>query len=377
MKRRRGISVPPGWRRAGALVLWTWLAGFAEGAVAASAHWDARIPSGPQPAWFGPVLSQPALNLHLWRAPLRPPEGSGDLAVTFVFRQVPGGLARVVWQGPGKVVTLCANLFEQAAPWHQRTLLIPRATLGGEGQLTVESTGPTPSLERVELCWVEPRVFSSADVPARLLTPAGRWWPGEELSGEAMLAGADEIHGKFVDAGLEAGPMSLESGQNARLLSWLQGRPGMGRIRAQVSGLQPGEELRIWVNGTPLSSVAVETPRLDDPGYRQAGPDGWIYAGWRQVAAFVPAGWLRPGENQFDWSGPAGGAGLVLRNVRLEISAQENPQILSSDKTPAPTVVRAVSNPASLPSPGSSVPSGARLRLGLSSARSEVGLRPE
>ena len=179
MNRRRWFSLPPLRRPVEALTYLAWLVVCGEVSAAPAAQWDAQIPSGPQPAWFGPVISQPALNLHLWRAPLRPPEGSGDLAVTFVFRQVPGGFARVVWQGPGKVITLCANLFEPAAPWHQRTLLISRATLGSQGQLTVESSGPAPALERVELCWVEPRIFSPMDSPARLMTPAGRWWPDQ------------------------------------------------------------------------------------------------------------------------------------------------------------------------------------------------------
>ena len=172
--------------------------------------------------------------------------------------------------------------------------------------------------------------------------------------------------------------MSLEPGQNARLFSWLQGRPGMGRIRAQVSGLRPGEELQIWVNGSPLGSVAVETPRLDDPGYQRAGQEGWTYAGWRQVVAFVPPGWLHPGENQIDCSGPADGQGLVFRDLRLEITAENDPQRIPWVKTPGPKAAAPnVSKPAFSSKIGSSHPAGTRLRPGLSSALSEVGLRPE
>jgi hypothetical protein len=339
------------------------------------AQWDARIPQGIQPSWFGPVVCQPALNLHLWRAPIRTPEGSGDLAVTLVFRQVPGGLARVIWQGPGRVVTLCANLFEPAAPLHQRTLLIPRETLGAEGQIFVESTGPGPCLERVVLEWMEPRILGSVGSAARMVSEGGRVWAGGELGGVGLVAAGDEVHAGFVDALLEAGPVSLEGGQGVRLLAFLQGRPGLGRIRAQVSGLGPGEEVPIWVNGSPLGSVAVEMPRLDDPGYRRVGGEEWAYGGWRTLTAFVPAGWLRGGENEVDLTAPAGRAGLVLRNVRLEVAAEAagvSPG--RAVAAPAAEAPRAVAPAARGPVKPVVVP---RLRTGLSSGHTDVGLRPE
>lgn len=341
------------------------------------AQWDARIPSGVQPTWFGPVVCQPSLNLHVWRAPIRVPEGNADLAVTFVFRQTPGGFARVIWQGPGRVVTLCANLFEQAAPLHQRTLLISRQTLGTEGQLFVESTGPGPCLERVDLQWVEPRILGAADSPARMISAAGRVWPEEELGGEFPGVSADEIHAGFVDALLEGGPLSLDPGQGTRLLAFLQGRPGLGRIRAQVSGLSPGEELPIWVNGSPLGAVAVEIPRLDDPGFRPGGREEWEYGGWRTLTAFVPSGWLRGGENQVDLTAPAGRGGLVLRNLRLEVAAEafspQAPAAIASPTRPAAAPV------VSAPAPGISTPAvlAPKVRTGLSSGNSAVGLRPE
>jgi len=308
---------------------------------------------------------------------MRVPPGTGDLAVTFVFRQVPGGFARVVWQGPGRVVTLCANLFEQAAPLHQRTLLIPRETLGTEGQLFVESTGPGACLERVDLQWVEPRILGTGASPARMISDAGRVWPEGELGGSSPAASADEVHAGFVDALLEGGPLSLDAGQGVRLHAFLQGRPGWGRIRAQVSGLSPGEELPIWVNGSPLGAVAVEIPRLDDPGFRPAGRDEWEYGGWRTLTAYVPPGWLRGGENQVDLTAPAGRAGLVLRNVRLEVTAEAAAGMAPVPVAPpAPAApVRMAAAPAPV-LPASPAPAP-KLRPGLSSGNSAVGLRPE
>jgi len=361
-----------------------WLVAVATGMTGPPpAQWDARIPQGVQPSWFGPVANQPALNLHIWRAPIRRPAEAGDLAVTFVFRQVPGGFARVIWQGPGRVVTLCANLFEQAAPLHQRTILISREMLGTEGQLFVESTGPGACLEKVDLHWVEPRVLAAVGNPARLVGAAGRIWPDAELDGKFSGAVPDEIHAGFVDALLEAGPLSVEPGQGVRLLASLQGRPGFGRIRAQVSGLAPNEEPQIWVNGSPLGAVSVEVPRLDDPGYRLAGSDQWEYGGWKTLTAFVPANWLVAGENQVDWSAPVGGRGLVVRNLRLEVSAESGvgiapPAAVERPRpaTGSPAAAQGMSPPARTAGFAAPPPSP-QLRTGLSSGLPIVGLRKE
>ena len=162
-----------------------------------------------------------------------------------------------------------------------------------------------------------------------------------------------------------------------RLHAFLQGRPGWGRIRAQVSGLSPGEELPIWVNGSPLGAVAVEIPRLDDPGFRPAGRDEWEYGGWRTLTAYVPSGWLRGGENQVDLTAPAGRAGLVLRNVRLEVTAEAAAGMAPVPVAPpAPAApVRMAAAPAPV-LPASPAPTP-KLRPGLSSGNSAVGLRPE
>lgn len=336
------------------------------------AEWDVRFPSAVQPPWFGPVTSQPALNLHVWRAGLRvPAAGGGDLSLTLVFRQAPGGFARVIWQGPSRVVTLCANLFEQAAPLHQRTFLLRREMLGAGGQLYVESTGPGPCLERVELQWVEPRVFSPADAQARLTTSSGRWWTEADLRADPGPAPADQIQRGLVDALLEAGPLTFQPGQGARLFAILQGTPAQGRIRAQIAGLLPGDEPQLWVNGSPLAAVAVEMPRLDDPGYRQSQGEGWKYGGWRSLTAYVPPGCLRSGENQLDWATPAGVENITLRNVRLEVMAES---AWSTPNFSAPPIPKPV--PAAPVVPALPVPT-APLRMGLSSAHADVGLRPE
>lgn len=335
-----------------------------------SAVWDLRYPDSPQPPWMGPVVSRPVMNLHVWRTPIRPSSTGGDLAVTFVFRQIPGGYARVIWQGPGRVMTICANLFEQAAPLHQRTLLLPRSVLGGEGQLFVESSGSAPCLERVDLVWVEPRVSAAAESPGTVLLPSGRLLSDQDLRPQAESAPSDRLHPGFVDAVLEPGPLFLSPLQTAEFSAPLQGRPGLARMHLQISGLAPDEEPRIWVNGNPVSAVSVETPRLDDPGFRKTKAASWSYGGWRNLAAFLPAGWLQTGENRMQISAPPGAEGIVLRDVRLEIAADSAwtaviPVPAAGDARPRPVVVE------------SSVQPCGRLRPELSSRPGVVGLRPE
>jgi len=131
------------------------------------------------------------------------------------------------------------------------------------------------------------------------------------------------------------------------------------------------------VNGSPLGSVAVETPRLDDPGFRPAGRDEWEYGGWRMVTAYVPSGWLRGGENQVDLTAPAGRAGLVLRNVRLEVAAEAAAgmaPVPAVSPAPAAPVRAAVALAPVLPASPPPVP---QVRTGLSSGKSDVRLRSE
>ncbi|MCX6936164.1 MAG: hypothetical protein NTZ01_08280 [Verrucomicrobia bacterium] len=346
------------------------------------AIWDVQTPRGVFPGWFGPVYAQAGLNMYTWRAQVRPPAGEAKLALTLVFREPSDGFARVIWQGPGRAVTLCGNLYERAASLHQRTLLLDRDTLVGPGQIIVESTGTVPVLERVELVWVEPLVLAAgwAAPPGLYLTPAGKILPAEELHGDGRRAPSDEDKGAVMDAVLDAGPVKIDPLNPVRFLASIAGQPAYGRLEAQVAGMAPGEEPVIGVNGRALSGLAAEVPGLDDPGYRQAKMGQEMnYGGWRKVVAYVPVGFLRSGENQVDWQSATGTAGMTLRNLRLQVvfvkvsPPVENkpispvaPAVAPRDETP---VVTRPMEPAIQPRP--------QLRTGLSSGGGVVGLRTE
>ncbi|MFA9196661.1 MAG: hypothetical protein ACEQSM_03510 [Aliarcobacter sp.] len=380
MKKRRHDLARVGWLFC---LLWAGSLGTAEAPPGHSippASWDATKTGDPFPSWFGPVLAQPGFNMFTWRAQIRPPVGEAKLALTLVFREPADGFARVIWQGPGRAVTLCSNLFERAASLHQRTLLIEQESLGGPGQLTIESTGSDPVLERVDLTWVEPLVLAAGwTAPSGLyLTPAGKIFPGDELQGAGRHLPMDEEKGLVMDAVLDAGPVKIDAQNPVRFVAPIAGKPAYGRIEAQVAGLSLGQEPSVWVNGQAMGGLSVEVPGLDDPGYRENLRSREVgYGGWRKVVVYVPAGLLRQGENQVDWRET--GSPTTVRNLRLQV-------VFAVTQPPAPSVARTVTaNPAavSLPSPASSSwvggggSAGPKLRTGLSSGSGVVGLRTE
>ena len=353
-------------------LLWAGSIGTAEappGRGIPPAVWDALHPQETQPAWFGPVSTQAGWKTFSWRALLRPPPGDSRLALTLVFRETSGGFARVIWQEPGKSVTLCGNLYEHAANLHQRTLLLDRGTMGGPGQFIVESTGADPVLERVELSWVEPLVLAAgwAAWPGYYLSPSGKLFPAEDLQEGGRRAPSDEDKGSVMDAVLDAGPVKVEPQSPVRFVAPIAGPPLYGRFEAEEAGLAPGEEPWLWVNGRALAGVAVESPGLDDPGYRSGLGGGTVqYGGWRKIWAFIPEGYLKSGENQLDVQLANGSSGATLRSLRLQVVYGEA-KVKATPLAPPAATRSFTAKSFSLP----------RLRTGLSSGAPVVGLRQE
>lgn len=367
-------------------LLWASSLGTAEappGHAVPPAVWDVKRAGDSLPSWAGPVSTQRGVQMATWRIQIRPPGGDSKLAFTVVFREPADGFARVIWQGPGRAVTLCGNLFEKAASLHQRTLLIERSSLGGAGQLIVESTGEESVVERVELSWVEPLVLAAGwAAPSGLyLTPGGKVLPGDEMHGGGRHRPMDEDKGRVMDAVLDEGPIKIDGQSPVRFIAPIAGSPAYGRLEAQVAGLAPGEEPWLWVNGQALAAVAVELPGLDDPGFRQGALGQSLrYGGWRTVLAYVPVGLLRKGENQVDWQAAVGG-GMTVRNVRLQVVFGEASQELA--KAPAVSKPQAVISQVSLPVLEKGVEgfvekrAQPKLRTGLSTGSGVVGLRQE
>ena len=342
-----------------------------------AAVWDASSAVTP-PSWFGPAQVSPAINMTIWRAPIRPPPGNSRLAVTLLFDESQGGFARLVWRGSSQAVTLCGNLYEGAAALHLRTLLLDRATLAGPGQLILEATGDRPVLLRAELSWVEPLVLAASgrSPPGLYLAPSGKIFPADELQGSGRRAPQDDRKGRIVDAVLDPGPVSIPPQTPVRFLVTIPTLPAYARLEAQVAGLRPADQPSLSVNGRTLPSVAVELPGLDDPGFRSPpGGGDPVLGGWRNVAAFVPQGFLQTGENQVEWRGSQDSPGSTLRNLRLQISydSLSAPPVVGP-AAPVADPTRAVAASPVLVPTAAPVP---RLRLGLSSPSGGVSLRAE
>ena len=377
----------PFWRRLTASASFFWLASLLTAQAPPSgeipsAVWDASAQVAP-PAWFGPVQTAAGANMTVWRAPIRPPAGQSRLAVTLVFEETQGGFARLIWQGPGRAVTVCGNLYEGAAPLHARTLMLDRETLGGSGLLILEATGTRPVLARAELSWVEPLVLAASGwtPPGLYLAPSGKIFPSDELHGQGKRAPLDEQRGRIVDAVLDAGPVKILPNQPVRFIAPMTVPPSHARLQAQVAGLGPHEEPVLWVNGRALATVAVELPALDDAGYRWMGSEpGLAYGGWRTLTALVPPGWLAAGENQIDWQCPTGSLGMTLRHLRLQVGYDQAAFLPASPVAP-PAVAKATPVAPVQPAPAFSWPverpSLPQMRLGLSSGSGGVNLRTE
>jgi len=377
MKRRK-----PYWRRLGALGSFFWLVSLVPaeappGGEIPGAVWDTAATLKP-PAWFGPVQTAAGAGMTVWRAPIRPPPGQSRLAVTLVFEETQGGFARLIWQGPGRSVTICGNLYEGAAPLHARTLLLDRQTLAGPGQLVIEATGTRPVLARAEFSWVEPLVLAASGwtPPGLYLSPTGRVIPADELHGQGPRAPLDEQRGRIIDAVVDAGPVKIRPQAPVRFVAPMATAPSQARLEAQVAGLGPGEEPVLWINGRPAAAVAVDLPALDDAGYRWLpGGTGLAYGGWRKVTVHVPPGWLGAGDNHLDWQSPAGSSGLTLRHLRLQAS-YDRPAVALPAQPPPP--VPATASVAAAPSTWKAPrPPGPQLRLGLSSRHGGLNLRQE
>lgn len=374
----------PFWRRLTAAAAFFWISSLLPaqappGGAIPSAVWDAAV-SIPPPAWFGPVQQAATANMTIWRAPIRPPPGLARLAVTLVFEETQGGFARLIWQGSGRAVTLCGNLYEGAASLHARTLLLDRVTLGGPGQLVLEATGHRPVLVRAELSWVEPLVLAASGrtPPGLFLAPSGKLYPADEMHGQGRAILGDERRGRIVDALLDAGPVKILPTAPVRFVAPIASAPSFARLEAQLAGLHPDEEPALWINGRPLTAVSVELPSLDDVGYQWMGGGARpFFGGWRKVTAHVPGDWLQAGENRFDWQCPPGSVGMTVRQLRLQLSYERPAALPAPPLSPSPKAPVFSSAVTPVTAPGPLAVSAPKLRLGLSSAGGGLNLRAE
>ena len=253
---------------------------------------------------------------------LAAPQGVGDLAVTFYFRETNGACLAANWTSPAGSVPLSANLCEGVALPNQRTLLIPRDTVGAFGTLTLQSADDDPLVDRVRFDWTVSAALAAvpgALVPG-LLRADGSVAPADELDGQPVFPEEDAWQGRTVTAPLNAVPERVERG--VAYYVDIAEAPRWARLDLLVAGLPLDGVVSVWVNGRLAGRTLAETPDLNDPGIT-TDPDGRVgYAGWRRATLFVPAALVYEGENVFQFSredplnvAPA----LAVKDVKLQL----------------------------------------------------------
>lgn len=290
--------------------------------------------NSPTPTWL--KIHEPdelsAATFATWGFDITPPEGSGDLAVTFYFTEKEGSFLRVYWQGSTNALTLCDNLYEGVAMPNQRTLLIPKSVLGTGGKLSVMAGTDEAAIQRIEWNWVTQAtvaVTDAANSPA-LFRSGNQALRAEEVSGDDRVPANDQVRGSSVAAVLQDEPIRIEYGID--FVASLESVPPLARIEVQLLGVPLDRNIAVWVNGVPVNQLSLDVPDLADPGYlpQPPRPDGTptlpAYSGWRKGTVFIPATALREGENQFrfTWLEPDATTGIVrplaLKNFFLQLN---------------------------------------------------------
>ncbi len=93
------------------------------------------------PSWMSDRPLAAAKDRAELSFPVTPSAEDNDIALTVVFNEEPGAYLSVFWQSEqGDRELLCPNLIENIGLPNQRTLLISRPTMGGSGNIILQSS---------------------------------------------------------------------------------------------------------------------------------------------------------------------------------------------------------------------------------------------
>lgn len=249
------------------------------------------------PSWMhGPPVSAPGTGVRV-AFPLTPPPDC-DMLINLVFDGTEGGGLRVEWMRDGQNTTevIAENLEEGLQVANQRSLLISASRLGGNGTLIVQGTAGLV-VNRIKFEWVsEQTLLASSSRFVPVVATASRLTLGEaDVDGGPRPVLRDEWRGRVVRAPLIEKAEALTT--SIELVSTLESAPVQARIEAALAGVRLDQEVWLAVNGQELGPLAIEVPRLEDPGYLGRPGREEEFAGWRKASAHIPAALLLPGEN--------------------------------------------------------------------------------
>ncbi len=271
------------------------------------------------PPWLQVISTEEAGGFGYLEFRVNPPEMGHSLAVTLGFKEISAGTLRLIWQSEGgTAVTLASNLYEGTGLDNQRTVLIAAEELRGPGRLILQSDQPTLGIWRIQYEWGTSATVQT--VPGSegvaYLNRVRIGLRAEEISGKPIPPVSESQNGRLVKVRLTEQPERIEEG--VEYAATLVELPKALRVEGDFAGLRLEDALDLWVNGRRVGSVNVGVPSLEDPGFRTLADGSIRFGGWRHGTAWVPAEFLKVGENTLLFSPSKTSDGIALKNLLLQ-----------------------------------------------------------
>lgn len=279
--------------------------------------------------------------------PLLPLNDEGALLVTVVFHDSEGSLIRARWSdATGITINIVDNISENVEGWNQRTFEVSYDLLQQAGSLILETDAEKHPVRRVELAWTWPAgVFMSPSARAVKFIPhVERLVTEHDLTVTAAGPTPDAWSAGIWRAALQETIETLD--EPLQFTVPMDTAPEAAIFRVKALGVPLDRVESIWVNGRKLAALAFETPALGEAGYYKTADGELRYAGWRNAAAVIPAGYLRAGENSIVLDARKGS---YIKDALLELNFEkEGAPFAVKD---APPAAGGPAAPAPLPGP--------------------------
>jgi hypothetical protein len=326
-------------------------------------------PNRALPAWLGQP-SVPATSFATLDLPILTPDPAATLLVTVYFREKQGGFLRITWNGTQGAQTLSDNFYEDIGMANQRSLLVPAATLVGDGTLRFQSSDASIGIRRIKLEWLENKdgLVSSEIGDQLVTTSSGLTAPALTLNGQPSASAPGAWENLVVTVPMTDTPVRIEQGVDFSID--LDEVPATARIALEETGLALGQHLIVWINEMRAGTMTPDVPELADGGYLADANSATNYVGWREASFYAPVSLLKAGMNTVQFSTEADSPSATFAaapdsgtDAPLAIKAF----VMQLNYTPAPSSAialfpAAASQPSSDPQPQFLSPTGPDLR---------------
>lgn len=330
-----------------------------------------QTPDAELPGWLREIPAPDGLPGARRDFQIIPPRKGLDLAITISFDE-PAAADNLLayFRGARSGRMVAANLYQGTGLPNQRTIVLRNRLLDSPGVLSLSADGPELLIWRMEFQWMHARavlipVGSALEAPAAVL-PDGRVLHYDELASGEDRPPREEWKEHIIRFPLVQQPERIETG--VEYVFTLETLPRAAMLQMDLTGLPPGAQTRVMVNGKVGGWLQVALPSLAHGGYRTAENlgGGTELAGWRKAQAWIPASLLVTGENAVwlefferseealpEGETPAPGAGL---QPALMFGVAARHLVLEMDYTPLPETQLAPESMSDLPAATATVP---------------------